>query len=237
MANIDYKVIKDYGTVADHDGLQLKLQMISWSGHPAKLDLRCWRNGYAMGGITMNKDEIKTLGDLIDGLNIKPKAKVDKNKTTTIVKVEDKEEEKKDNIIKFPKPKPDIEKMVTDGSSTYEECEEKLGEYKKVFADADSQYVIDGLLELCKVDADFRNNVMREDKTFGGAFDYMAKMCKEGYGYMSGKGDYGIMDRDTGLGFTIDYFNLKPESKPEPKVKVETKKQEPKKRGRKRKVV
>ena len=105
--------------------------------------------------------------------------------------------------------------------------------YKAIYKDADSQYVLDGVLELCKVDKDFRNNVMREDKDYEGALDYMADMCQKGYGYKKGS-NYGFLDRDAGLGFTIDYFNLKPEPKPEPK-KTET--ATPKKRGRKKKVV
>lgn len=122
-----------------------------------------------------------------------------------------KKEEKKSNILQFPMPKPEIEKNITEGNATYEECEEKANREKAIFVDCDSQYVLDGLLELCKVDGDFRNNFMREDKNFEGVMEYMSKMCQQGYGYR--KGNYGFMDRDMGLGFAIDYYNLKPEEK------------------------
>ena len=127
------------------------------------------------------------------------------------------EEKKSTNIIQFPKQKPEIDKLVTDGNATYEECEAKLMKEKEVFVDSDSQYVIDGLLELCKVDSDFRNNVMLEDKNYQGALQYMMKMAQQGYAYKVANGY--SMDRDMGLGFAIDYFN----SKPEPKTKKTTK--------------
>ena len=146
-----------------------------------------------------------------------------------------KTEEKPKNVIEFPKPKEEIEKLVTEGHATYAECITKIEGYKAIYKDADSQYVLDGILELCKVDKNFRNNVMREDKDFEGAFDYMADMCQKGYAYRKGN-NYAFIDRDTGLGFAIDYFNLKPEPKPEVKESA-TNTATPKKRGRKKKIV
>lgn len=246
-------IIKDYGTIANHNGVELKLQLISWDDNPQKLDLRAWRNGYAMGGITMTKDEIETLGIYINELNLQPKltalkasepittekkkrGRPAKNNVSVGEKKEDVKTEKKPkekvNVIQFPKPKEEIEKLVTAGHATYAECIEKIDGFKAIYKDSDSQYVLDGILELCKVDKDFRNNVMRDDKDFEGALDYMADMCKKGYGYK--KGNYGFMDRDMGLGFTIDYFNLKPEEKKEtPKSKTKQVKIETTKRGRK----
>jgi len=224
----DYKILKDYGTIADHNGIQLKLQLISWNGNPAKLDLRVWKNGYATGGLTMTKDELKKLGEMIDAqmdVMTKPtmikKPEVVKTeskkrgrppkKVETNIKIKTEKKAKKEtNVIQFPKQKVDIEKAITEGNSTYEQCEEKINAELKKYVDADSQYVLNGVLELCKVDQDFRNNVMREDRHFGGALEYMMKMCRDGYGYKMG--NCGFMDRDMGLGFTIDYFNLKSET-------------------------
>ena len=263
MGNIEYKVIKDYGIIANHNGVELRLRLISWDGNPAKYDLRAWRNDYAMGGITMTKDELETLGIHINELNLQPKPTVDLTalKVSEPIKVEKKrgrpakssvsvEEKKEDvktddvkgeekskkktNVIEFPKPKEEIEKLVTDGHATYAECITKIEGFKKIYIDPDSQYVLNGLLELCKVDKDFRNNLMREDKDFEGAFDYMADMCQKGYAYRKGS-NYAFIDRDTGLGFAIDYFNLKPE--PEPEIEKPEVKETPKKRGRKKKIV
>lgn len=149
-----------------------------------------------------------------------------KNETNPVNKSNEQEKEpeekKSTNIIQFPKQKPEIEKLVTEGNATYEDCEEKLNKEKEIFVDSDSQYVIDGLLELCKVDADFRNNVMLEDKNYQGALQYMMKMAQQGYAYKIANGY--SMDRDMGLGFSIDYFNSKPEPKSQSKARKTTKK-------------
>lgn len=234
---IEYKILKDYGVVANHNGIELRLRLISWDNNPSKFDLRAWKGDYAMGGITMTKDEIETLGIYINEQNlfctkddIKTEVVADNPvkkrgrpaKTNASDKVDEKKDKdkKKTNVIEFPKPKEEIIKLVTEGSATYAECIEKIEGFKKIYVDSDSQYVLDGILELCKVDKDFRNNVMRDDKDFEGALDYMADMCKKGYGYK--KGNYGFMDRDMGLGFTIDYFNLKPKEKKPIETKTTT---------------
>lgn len=101
--------------------------------------------------------------------------------------------------------KPTIIPLKTDGNATYEECVAKLDEDAKTFIDGNCAYVINGLKELCKVDQDFRNNLMREDKTFGGFVDYMCSAAKNGYvisyGYCS------WLDTDLSLGLAIDYYN------------------------------
>lgn len=101
--------------------------------------------------------------------------------------------------------KPTIIPLKTEGKATYEECVAKLDEDAKTFIDSNCAYVINGLKELCKVDQDFRNNVMRKDKTFGGFIDYMCKAARNGYvityGYCS------WLDEDLSLGLAIDYYN------------------------------
>lgn len=138
-----------------------------------------------------------------------------------------KEEPKKEKgkVIKFPSAKPEIVKLETKGNNTYEECVEKLDKEAEKFTDTDSQYVIEGLKELCKVDGDFRNNVMRDDKTYGGFMEYMYNAAKDGYCIRYG--NVGWLDRDSGLGLAIDYFNADLEAKKEKKttttkVKAET---------------
>ena len=255
MASIDYKVLKEYGTIAKHGDVSLKLKLIAWNGHTAKYDLRAWKGSFACGGMTFSKDELRTLGKLID--NYSKNVTSDKvpvvEKTRSTIKVSSEpiikkssakkvesetkktetkkpEVEKPNNVIQFPKPKPEIERMITEGDATYEDCQKKIAKELMVYKDNDSKYVLEGILELCKVDADFRNNVMREDKDFAGAMEYMGKMCREGYGYK--KGNMGWVDRDMGLGFTIDYFNLKPEPKPEIKTTSTTTVTTKSKRGR-----
>jgi len=251
MADFEYKIIKEYGTIAKHDDITLELKLISWNGGRARYDLRPWKNSkdpktkqttkYAMKGLTLSKDELRKLGELIRSLkgtaftkesflkiveNIKKDNPIETKKrgrpaktieTKDEVEDEDeddvKEETKPTNIIQFPKPRPEIKKAVTSGNATYADCEEKLGKDKEMFVDSDSQYVLDGLLELCKVDQNFRNNVMREGRDFTGVMTYMKDMCQKGYGY-KGNG-WGWVDRNLGLGLAIDYFNL--ENEPNPK--------------------
>ena len=112
----------------------------------------------------------------------------------------------KAKVYQFPNKKPDIIKLdKIDKQFTYEECETKLREEGKVFIDSDSQYVIEGLLELCKVDTDFRSNVMREDKSYGGFMEFMSQKAKDGYCITYGNVRW--LDRDLGLGLAIDYYN------------------------------
>lgn len=248
MGDFEYKIVKRYGVIADHNGVTLELNLIKWGNNPEKLDLRAWSKGYAKGGITLTKDELYKLGDLIDLQQLKikePQIKElvksinwedDSAKSNKDISKLDTKETKatpvKDNIIQLPKPRPEIVKLITNGNATYEQCVEKIEKDKAIYIDPDSQYVLDGLLELCKVDADFRNNVMREDKNFAGVMNYMADMCKGGYGYKYGNGY--TVDRDLGLGFAIDYFN----SEPKPKTtlsNITSTSSEPKKRGRKKK--
>ena len=142
---------------------------------------------------------------------------------------EKKEEETK--ILQFPTEdkKPKFYQLKTEGDATYEECAEKLGKEKEQFKDADSQYVIDGLIELSKVDQDFRNNIMREDKTYGGCMEYLFKAAKNGYCVRYG--NVGWIDRDTGLGLAIEYYNndeekIKAEEEAEKKAEAEKRKAE-----------
>lgn len=113
---------------------------------------------------------------------VEPK-KVEKSGNSS-PKSEDKKTEKKDNIIVFPKKdRPKVMTRITDGSHTYEECEQKLGEERKIFKDSDSHYVFEGLLAMCKASQNFRNNVMDEKKTYSKAYDYFTKMAKDGYAF------------------------------------------------------
>lgn len=124
------------------------------------------------------------------------------------VKVEPAKVEEKPKIVEFPTEdkRPQIIKLQqTSEARTYGECVAKLKKEAEMFKDSDSQYVIEGLLELCKVDEDFRNNLMREEKTYGGFMEYMFKAAQNGYCVRYG--NVGWVDRDLGLGLAIDYFN------------------------------
>lgn len=152
-------------------------------------------------------------------------------------KAEPKKEEPK--IVTFPTEdkKPKIIKLEhIDEDRTYGECVVKLKKEAEMFTDSDSQYVIEGLLEYAKADPDFRNCLMREDKTYGGFMEYMFKAAQNGYCVKYG--NVGWLDRDLGLGLAIDYFyadcdKMKAEEEAKRKAEAEQKKKttEAKKKG------
>lgn len=111
-------------------------------------------------------------------------------------------------VVQFPSEdkKPVIIPLKTEGDRTYGECVAKIQKELEVFgSDSDSQYVLQGVLELCKVDGDFRNNFMREDKSYSGFMEYMYNAAKNGY--CTRYGNVGWLDRDKGLALAIDYYN------------------------------
>lgn len=175
-------------------------------------------------GTTESEDKLKT------------KAKVETN-------IEPKEPEPK--VVTFPTEDkmPKIIPLHTEGERTYGECVAKATKEKEMFTDDDSQYVIIGLLELCKVDQDFRNNFMREDKSYGDFMEYMFKVAQNGYCVKYG--NVGWLSRDLGLALAIDYYNNDSEKQKEiedaerakkaeeAKKKAEALKKEVKKNGKK----
>ena len=154
----------------------------------------------------------------LEAKEIKPllaKTAVLKNKKVVPIKaVENKKdsesvaEEQKTSIIKFPKKdETQIDKLPkSDKHYTYEDVKEKLDKERRIFkGDRDSEYVIDGILEACVSDQELLDNVMRPEKSYVGAFQYFARKAKEGYCMMVG--NVGVMDADTALKYSLDYFN------------------------------
>lgn len=120
-------------------------------------------------------------------------------------KTEKKEEKPK--VVTFPTEdkKPQIIPLHTEGERTYGECVAKAQKEMEMFKDEDSQYVLTGLIELAKVDQDFRNNFMREDKSYGEFMEYMFHAAEKGYCVKYG--NVGWLSRDLGLALAIDYYN------------------------------
>lgn len=146
-----------------------------------------------------------------------PKKTVQKKAETKKSEVKPKAEQKKDsekpkiqksdNIIELAKARPDIKvRMDLSESHTIEECIEKINKEKAIFKDSDSTFVLDGILEMCKVNPNFRNNFMREEKTFSGAFQYFMDLARKGYAHKFNNVAY--MDNNLALGFAMDYYNM-----------------------------
>lgn len=154
-----------------------------------------------------HKTRIKRCRDKLKSLE-KGKTKVEPKKyKTTEQSVE--EPKKKALIIQFPTKKPEIETLEpTNEGHTYEECEAKLNKEREIFKDADSKFVIDGLLAKCKEDANFRDNVMREDKTYAGSFEYFFDLARQGFA-IKVNNNAAYLDNEMALEYAINYFNKK----------------------------
>ena len=138
-------------------------------------------------------------------------------KSTTKAKENKKQDMK---IVEFPGEKPKIKEFAkSDEKHTYEECLKKLMDIKEKYTDEDNLYVINGLIEKCKEDQDFRNNLMRKDKTYDGCYLYMYKAAMAGYCVKIGNNG-GMLTKEKALDLAYDYFNMEEIIKPEEKKEV-----------------
>ena len=197
-----------------------------------------------------NASRIKAIEKKIADFGKKPtekKPKVSTKETTTAKASEPKKEEKPKELKVTPldaskKPKIVPFKAKAEGNHTYEECEQKLKTELKKFTDNDSAYVVEGILERCKVDAEFRNNVMRKEKSYEKFFMFMFNAAKNGYCVKVGSVG-GMLDANTALELALEYFYSEEEktkteanksvtkgSKTEPKKDAEEKKKDAKER-------
>lgn len=153
-----------------------------------------------------HKTKLKILNDKLKKKNITVPSSESKPKTVSDTKTaaaKPKDVKKLDESKRIK-----LEPYQATGNHTYEECEKKL---TTDYEDEDSLYCIEKLRELCKENADFRNNVMREDRSFEGAFEYMSKCAKNGYCYKRGNASY--IPREVGFKLMVDYFNGKEKKK------------------------
>ena len=276
-----FKILKDYGAVAEHGSKTLNLQKVNVDNKIC-IALVSYRDGMRINVMDIT-DEVEILKELLeDYLDYKPpitEPNVVKSLITlpagdcnyqTVLKKATEEELKeaintmKNNggrnatrikacetqlkkvgkveksepketakpkqtakVIQFPTEdkRPKVIKLITQGDNTYDDCVEKMTKEKETFTDPDSQYVIEGLLELAKVDTDFCNNLMREDKSYGGFMEYMYEAAKKGYCIKFG--NVGWIDRDVALGLAIDYYNHDEEKqKAQEKAEAEKRKAE-----------
>ena len=68
---ITFEVEEHIGVIAiTPTGWKKELNMVAWNGSPAKFDIRDWDDDHThmSRGITMNKDEVKVLSELLNGL-------------------------------------------------------------------------------------------------------------------------------------------------------------------------
>lgn len=71
--NFSFDIVEHVGVISEgKGGWKLELNQVSWSGHPAKYDIRSWDEKHEkMGkGATLTKDELKALKALLDKINL-----------------------------------------------------------------------------------------------------------------------------------------------------------------------
>ncbi|MDR3601866.1 MAG: PC4/YdbC family ssDNA-binding protein [Desulfosporosinus sp.] len=73
MAEIKFEIKETIGVLAESSkGWTKELSLVSWNDKDPKYDIREWSPDHAkMGkGVTLTKNELKKLKDLIEGLNL-----------------------------------------------------------------------------------------------------------------------------------------------------------------------
>lgn len=73
MAEMKFDIIKNLGVLSEGaKGWKKELNVMSWNGRKAKIDIRDWDEANVkMGkGITLSKAELKQLKEILDGINI-----------------------------------------------------------------------------------------------------------------------------------------------------------------------
>jgi hypothetical protein len=73
MADFKYDIKKNLGTISESaKGWKREVNVMTWNNKKAKVDIREWdENHEQMGkGITLSKEELKQLKDILDKINI-----------------------------------------------------------------------------------------------------------------------------------------------------------------------
>lgn len=65
-------VLVEYGQVSANDkqGWARCVRLVSWNDRPAKFDIREWNGDKAGKGITLTKEEMRNLRDILNGINM-----------------------------------------------------------------------------------------------------------------------------------------------------------------------
>lgn len=73
MADLKYEITEQLGELGETgNGWKKELNMVSWNDREPVFDIRTWNADHGrMGkGITLTRDELKTLKDILDGMEI-----------------------------------------------------------------------------------------------------------------------------------------------------------------------
>lgn len=73
MAGFKYEIVEELGNISESaKGWTKELNLVSWNDRDPKYDLRDWAPGHEkMGkGITMSKEELKALKEILNSLDL-----------------------------------------------------------------------------------------------------------------------------------------------------------------------
>lgn len=72
MAEVKYEIIKKIEVLSEgKNGWTKELNLVSWNGRPAKIDIRDWNHeeGKMGKGITLSYDEAQLVKEALDGID------------------------------------------------------------------------------------------------------------------------------------------------------------------------
>ncbi len=122
-----------------------------------------------------------------------------KEKVTSILKKQKKEEPKEE-------PKEEYTQFTFDFSAllsvNIDDCRKKMAEEKKLFSNPEHGYVIDGILKMAEASEDFARNLMKAEKTYTKAFQYVTEQAKK-----KAKNGCACLSADEVLEICLDYYN------------------------------
>lgn len=73
MPEFKFDIIKNLGVLSEGTkGWRKEINLVSWNGHSAKVDIRDWGPEYekAGKGVTLNQEEVKLLKEILNNLDL-----------------------------------------------------------------------------------------------------------------------------------------------------------------------
>ena len=64
----DFTIEQHIATLSEKGGYSFELNRVAYRDYPAKLDLRKWKDGQPMKGITLTDDEARSLLTALEGV-------------------------------------------------------------------------------------------------------------------------------------------------------------------------
>jgi len=67
MQQFDFHIEQRIAVLSESGSLTLELNRVAYGGNPAKLDLRRWRDGKPLKGVSLTDEEAKRLLEVLHG--------------------------------------------------------------------------------------------------------------------------------------------------------------------------